>query len=333
MRTIYSTHALHPRAVDILAPHATLRFASALDADTLVRETRDVDAIIVRAPLPPAIFSGDHAIRAAIRHGAGLDMIPVEAATAAGVLVSNVPGANARTVAEAVMFSCLALARRYRLMDRDLRGKGWLAGRAHADLTSDLGDRSIGIVGFGAIGKEIAAIAHAGFRMDVRFTSRSGRGGSEAARATDLDTLVATSDFVVLCCPLTPETTGLIDARRLAAMKPGAFLINVSRGPVVDETALVEALRGGHLGGAALDVFANQPLPPDHPLFAFDNVILTPHMAGITEQSMERMGTGAAADAVRVLQGRLPVNLRNPEAIAAYLARFPDTVATETAAG
>ena len=106
-------------------------------------------------------------------------------------------------------------------------------------------------------------------------------------------------------------------------MKPAALIVNVARGPVIDEAALVEALAAGRIAGAALDVFATQPLPPGHPLLGFDNVILTPHLAGITEESMLRMGAGAAAEALRVLAGGLPENLCNPEAVAQYRQRFP----------
>ncbi len=127
----------------------------------------------------------------------------------------------------------------------------------------------------------------------------------------------------VLACPLTDETRGMIAAPQLAQMKRGAFLINVSRGPVVVELDLVAALAGGHLGGAALDVFATQPLPPDHPFFKFDNVILTPHLAGITDEAMARMGLGGGEDAIRILDGGLPVNLVNPSAVEAYRKRFP----------
>ncbi|MBL8895716.1 MAG: dehydrogenase, partial [Rhizobiales bacterium] len=134
--------------------------------------------------------------------------------------------------------------------------------------------------------------------------------------------LIAASDILVLCCPLKPETRGLIDARRLALLKRGSILINVSRGPVVDEAGLIDALQTEHLWGAALDVFNTQPLPSDHAFFSFDNVIITPHMAGITEESMARMGTGAIAEALRVLRGELPVNLVNPDVVTAYRKRF-----------
>lgn len=322
MSVIYSTHELHPRATGMLAAAGTIRVASALDAATLVRESRDAEIVIVRAPLPPEMFAGNHRIRAAIRHGAGLDMIPVEAATAAGVLVANVPAVNARSVAEHVIFACLALLRRFRMMDRDLRTGGWLAGRDHANLTHELSGRSLGVVGMGAVGRHVAEIAHRGFGLEVMGNSRSGAGFPDFVRSVDVDTLVAGSDIVVLACPLTPETTGLLNAARIAAMRPGAILVNVSRGPVVDDAALIAALRAGRLLGAALDVFTTQPLPADHPYLGLDNVIVSPHMAGITEESMMRMGMGAAQETLRVLGGDLPLNLRNPQAVHLYRQRF-----------
>jgi D-3-phosphoglycerate dehydrogenase len=323
MPKIYSTHPLHPRASEMLAGAGELAIASALDGVTLAREAADADIVIVRAPLPEALFAGAGRLKAAIRHGAGLDMIPMEAATAAGVLVANVPAVNARSVAEHVIFAALALLRRFRMMDRDLRRDGWLAGRAHADLNHELAGRTIGIVGLGAVGQEVGRIAAHGFGLSVLATTRSARAAPGGVRFVSIDELVAESDVLVLCCPLTPETRGLISAERITRMKRGALLINVSRGPVVDDAALIAALREGRLGGAALDVFSTQPLPPDHPYFSLDNVIVTPHMAGITEESMMRMGTGAAGEALRVLAGELPVNLRNPAVVERYRQRFP----------
>ena len=137
-----------------------------------------------------------------------------------------------------------------------------------------------------------------------------------------LPRLLSEADVLVLCCPLTPQTRGMIDAGRLKLMKPGSLIVNVARGPVIDDEALIAALREERIGGAALDVFATQPLVPDHPYFGFDNVLITPHMAGITEESMMRMGVGAADEVLRVLAGELPVNLRNPEAVQLYRKRF-----------
>ena len=308
----------------MLEPSSDLRIASGLDAETLVREAANAEIVIVRAPLPPALFRSAQKLRAAIRHGAGLDMIPVDAATEAGVLVANVPGVNARSVAEHVFFTAMALLRRFREVDGDLRVKGWLAGREHAVSTHELSGRTLGIVGLGAVGREVAAIGRDGFGLTILGNSRSGEMPA-GVRFAELDALIAESDIVVLCCPLTPQTAGLIDAKRIGLMRPGALLINVARGLVVDENALLAALFAGRIRGAALDVFSTQPLANDHPFFGLKNVILTPHMAGITEESMERMGVGAAAEALRVLAGEWPVHLCNPEVRDAYRRRFPVT--------
>lgn len=325
MARIFSTHTLHPRAAEMLASAGDLVIASALDADTLAKEAREADIIIVRAPLPPALFEQATRLRAAIRHGAGLDMIPMAAATQAGVLVANVPGVNARSVAEHVFMVSLSLLRQFRAMDGDLRSGGWLAGRRHSDSNHELAGKTIGIVGLGAVGQAVGHIAAHGFGLNVIASTRSTRAAPAGVRFMPVDDLVAASDIIVLCCPLTPETRGLIDAERIARMKPNALLVNVSRGPVIDDEALITALREKRIGGAALDVFVTQPLPPDHPYFSFDNVIVTPHMAGITEESMMRMGTGAASEALRVLANDLPVNLRNPEVVEYYRKRFPLT--------
>ena len=319
-RIVYSTHPLHREAVSLLGNAAELRIASAFDGGTLDREGRQCDIVIVRAPLPEKLFEGDTRLLAAIRHGAGVDMIPVEAATKAGVLVANVPGANAATVAEQVIFSAIALLRQFRRVDLDLRNKGWLAGRSHAEGGHDLAGRSIGIIGMGAVGRAVSGLARA-FGCSVAGYSPSGRDFPDGVALLGIDDLMAASDIAMVCCPLKPETRGLIDRDRLALMKRGSLLINVSRGPVVVEEALIEALRSGRLGGAALDVFDVQPLPAGHALFTFDNIILTAHMAGITQESMGRMGVGAIAEALRVLGGELPVNLINPQAVARYRAR------------
>ncbi|WSH69072.1 NAD(P)-dependent oxidoreductase (plasmid) [Rhizobium ruizarguesonis] len=323
MSFIFSTHPLHPAAKSMLEAAGDLRIASAPDPETLLREGRGAGIVVVRASIPPAFFEDAPALRAAIRHGAGLDMVPLDAATRAGVLVANVPGANASTVAEHVFLVTLALLRRFRAMDRELRQSGWAAGRAQSDTAVDLAGRIIGIVGMGNVGKAIFQIAKFGFGLEVVATSRSPESVPDGARFLTIDELVATADIVVLCCPLTPETTGLLNAGRIGRMKPATILVNVSRGPVIDDAALIEALRDGRIGGAALDVFATQPLPLDHPYFGFDNVIVTPHLAGLTEESMMRMGTGAASEALRVIKGDLPVNLRNPEVVEHYRRRFP----------
>ncbi len=320
---IYSTHPLHPRAAAMLAPVGGVRVASAHDAATLAREGHEAEIVIVRVPIPAALFDDPPNLRAAIRHGAGLDMVPMEAATRAGVLVANTPGVNARTVAEHVMLMALALRRRMVPIDRALRGSGWAAGRAATDVAHELSGATLGIIGMGDIGHAVAAIATGGFGLKVIAHTRTPARIRSEVEPVGLDALMARADIVVIACPLTDATRCLIGAAALARMKPGAYLVNVARGAIVDDAALIAALAAGRIAGAALDVFAEQPLPPDHPYMSLPNVIVTPHVAGVTDESLMRMATGAAAEALRVLAGALPVNLRNPEAVARYRTRFP----------
>ncbi len=319
---IFSTHPLHPEVTVALQALGSYRVASAPTAQAIAAECGAAEIIVVRAPIPHGIASRGDGLRALIRHGAGLDMINVDEATAAGVLVANVPGANALTVAEQVIWSSMALLRRYPQVDRDLRSQGWATARAHADHGRELSGKTLGILGMGNIGRALAKIAVHGFGMPVLCHTRSGTAPAGVS-PVNLPELLSRSDILALCAPLTPQTQGLIDAAALARMKPGAILVNVARGPLVQEAALIEALASGHLGGAAIDVFDTQPLPPDHPFMTLPNVILTPHMAGITEESMLRMGQGVVAEAARVLAGDLPRNLVNPDAATLYRTRFP----------
>jgi D-3-phosphoglycerate dehydrogenase len=260
-------------------------------------------------------------LRAAVRHGAGLDMIPMQAATAAGVLVANVPGANAATVAEHAIFAAIALLRQFRAMDTALRARGWNAGRAFSDQGRDLGGKTLGIFGYGNIGRALHRMA-LGFGMKITSHTRRPDSLPQDVQALGLDDLVAGADILVLCAPLTDDTRGAMSAARIARLKPGACLINVSRGPLVDTAALTAALQSGRIS-AALDVFDSQPLPADSPLWVLPNVILTPHMAGITEDSMLRMGQVTADETLRILNGALPLNFCNPEVEASYRRRFP----------
>ncbi|MFN4091178.1 MAG: 2-hydroxyacid dehydrogenase, partial [Alphaproteobacteria bacterium] len=193
---------------------------------------------------------------------------------------------------------------------------------AHSDHGREISGRVLGILGMGSIGQALARIAVQGFGMPVICHTRSGT-APEGGHAVGFAELLAQSDILALCAPLTPQTRGMVDAAALARMKPGAILVNVARGPLVEEAALIAALASGHLGGAAIDVFDTQPLPEGHPLLSLPNVILTPHMAGITEESMLRMGQGVVAEVQRVVAGGLPQNLVNPDAVPLYRRRFP----------
>lgn len=319
---IFSTHPLHPEVTAALQALGPFRVASAPTAAAITAESIGAEVIVVRAPIPPDVVRREAGLKALLRHGAGLDMIPVEVATEAGVLVANVPGANALTVAEHVIWSAMALLRRYPQVDRDLRSAGWAAGRAHSDHGREISGRLLGVLGMGAIGRALAAMAQGGFGMKVICHTRSGTGLPPGIAHVSLERLFADSDILALCAPLTDQTRGLVDAAALARMRAGAILVNVARGPVVVEKALIAALASGHLGGAAIDVFDTQPLPTDHPFLSLPNVILTPHMAGITEESMLRMGMGVVEEARRIAAGALPLHFVNPEVLPRFTARF-----------
>ena len=323
MAHILLTQAIHPAVQARLAELGEVRVAANTLPDTLRRDAAGCSVVVVRAPLPDDIFDAAPSLVGAVRHGAGVDMIPIEAATARGVLVANVPGANAHTVAEHVLLSLLHLARRRGSVQARLQTglEGWAAARALADTGFELPGRTIGLVGYGHVGRAIARLC-SGLAMRVLAHSRSGpRAGAPAAEHVALHALLSRSDFVVLACPLTTQTRGLIGAAELAAMRPGACLVNVARGPVVQEAALIDALRSGHLAGAALDVFDVQPLSEDHPYRQMEQVLLTPHMAGITEDSMRRMGLGVVLEVEHLLRGDVPPNCINPQAEAAFRLR------------
>jgi D-3-phosphoglycerate dehydrogenase / 2-oxoglutarate reductase len=321
---IASTHPLHPLATEWIGNKAELRIAKTIDKPCLIDVAREADILIVRANLPPDLFAEAKRLKAAIRHGAGLDMIPMEACTAAGVIAANVPGANAATVAEHVLMVSMMLLRKHRAIDAKFRAGIWQPARDIAETSFELSGRTLGIIGFGAIGAELAQMASGGFRMRVLAHRRSEAPMPMGVSRASLDDVLEQSDIVVVACPLTENTRGLINAGRIAKMKRSAFLINVARGPVIDEPALIEALHKRTIAGAGLDVFATQPLPLDHPFRAMETVVLTPHLAGITDESMARIVRSCVEQAFEVLSGKLPRHLVNPEVLPKFRQRFPD---------
>ncbi|NGM86264.1 hydroxyacid dehydrogenase [Parapusillimonas sp. SGNA-6] len=298
-------HMLNEVADIVVAPNP--------NADTLRAMLADVDLLIVRTHLPADLLERPHRLIGIVRHGAGLDMIPVAAATAQNIPVANVPGANAQSVAEYCAGSFIALARRFSAMDRDLRAQGWTVARGLSDGTNELASKTVGIVGVGATGTALARICHYGFGMRVLGYQPSTRSFPDFVERSDLGDLLQASDFVSLHCPLTPETRLLFNAARLAQMKPTAFLVNAARGEIVDEAALARALAEGGVRGAAIDVFSRQPLAPDHPFLTLDNVILTPHAAALTRESVDRMSIKAVQQVLQLLAGTPPDHLVNPE--------------------
>lgn len=307
------TNPIDPIGDRILERVAEIVRAPDAKPETLNAMVRDADILVVRAFLPKDIFEQPNRLRGVVRHGVGLDMIPMEAATAHAIPVANVPGSNAEAVAEYAVMGMLLIARQAHKMDRDLRAVDWNAGRAHADASTELFGRTLGVIGMGDVGRRAAEICSRGFRMRVLGTPSRRKELPAYVESADLGKIFRESDFILLSCPLTAETKHLVNGARLAAMKPTAALINAARGPVIDEMALVDALSAKRIRGAVLDVYEQQPLRRDHPLLKLDNVILSPHAAGLTDESVKRMSQGAAEEAVRLLAWEKPVSLCNPE--------------------
>jgi D-3-phosphoglycerate dehydrogenase / 2-oxoglutarate reductase len=298
-----------------------LRHAADQTPASLLAVCADADAVIVRALLPADLIDRSPRLLGAMRHGVGVDLIPVDRANALGVCVGFVPGVNANSVAEFVIGQMLASARNIQRMDRVLRVEGWQAARPLSDAATELRGKTLGIVGVGAIGARLAEIARLGFRMTVLGHRRDRAQLPAGVDYAELVQVFERSDYIALACPLTAQTRGLASASMIARMKPTAWLLNVSRGAVVDEPALVEALRGKRIGGAVLDVFATQPLAPEHPLRELPNAILTPHVAGLSIESARTTSEIVATDTLHVLRGEPPVHLYNREIWPAFLER------------
>jgi len=256
----------------------------------------------------------DHAPRLRIvsNISVGYDNFDVEAMKRRGVMGTHTPGVLDDTVADLAMALILAAARRIAELDRFVRRGGWVKGIDRELYGVDVHHATLGIIGMGRIGEAVAKRARLGFDMDVLYHNRSRKPEAEArygAVCVPLDELLARSDFVVVLTPLTPETTKMIGREQFALMKPTAIFVNVSRGPVVDEAALVEALRNGTIRGAALDVFEREPVDPDNPLLTLDNVVLAPHIGSATARTRTAMAMLAARNLVAGLKGETPPNL------------------------
>jgi len=318
------TDPIDPSGERLLAERGA-KFVLAPDgaADTVRRLAHDADAIIIRSRLPEDIFEAAPRVRAVTVHGTGTDLVPLESATRHGVAVANLPGGNAQSVAEYCAMAMLMLARNIATVTAALGREPWGEVRALGAQAREIAGLTAGIIGVGEIGRRLAHILHRGFDMRVLGNQRRLDRLPPEVNPASLEELIAQADFVVLTCPLTRETHHLFNRARIAAMKPDAWLINVGRGAVVEEAALVDALRERRIAGAMLDVYERYRLEPGHPLLALDNAVLTPHLAGMTRDSRGRMSVLAAEDTLRMLAGEAPRHLVNPEVWARFRERRP----------
>jgi D-3-phosphoglycerate dehydrogenase len=288
----------------LLRPHSQLELVSG-DREALMRRLPQADALLVRSETRVTADLLEHADRLRVigRAGAGVDTIDVDAATRRGIVVVNAPGGNSVAAAEHALALMFALARRVAAADASMKRGEWRRG---AYVGTELTGKTLGLVGFGRVGSEVARRA---LGLDMRVLVYDPYVPDEHARhlglePLDLEPLLEASDFVSLHVPLTDATRNILNAARLARMRPSAFLVNCARGGLVDETALIAALDEGRLAGAGIDVYPSEPVPPDDPLPRHAKVVATPHLGASTVEAQVQVAAQVASEVLAVLEGR-----------------------------
>jgi phosphoglycerate dehydrogenase-like enzyme len=300
------------KVTEFLAPETDwldIRYCAEDDDDSFYRELAEAEVIWhVLRPISGADLEKAPRLKLVHKLGAGVNTIDVDTATRLGIAVANMPGANAASVAEGTVLLMLAALRRLPALDRATRdGHGWPSDPSLGETVRDIGGCTVGLVGYGNIAKTVEKFVTA---MGARVLHTSTRDDGDPAWRP-LAELLAESDIVSLHLPLTEKTAAMLDGAALARMKRDAVLVNTSRGGVVDEAALVEALSNGGLAAAGLDVFAVEPVSADNPLLKLDNVVLTPHVTWYTADTMRRYLEHAVDNCRRIRDGSEPVNVVN----------------------
>lgn len=313
---IVLTEPIAAAGLELLEQFGRVVIAHETDPARLGGVLRDADALVVRSsPVTAELMELAPRLRVIGRHGAGTDTIDLDAARARGIAVVNTPGANADSVAEFVILAALALGRRLlgarqAFASGALHDRGSLPGAVVAAGFEGrmIAGRTVGLIGLGAIGTRVARLANAIGATVVAHDPMVAEPPA-GVRLGDLDEVLRTADVVSLHLPLTPSTTGLIDARTVARMRPGALLVNTARGGVVEDAAVLEALDSGRLGGYAVDVFDPEPPPLDNALLHHPLVLATPHMAAMTQDALAQMARSVAEGVIAVLSGHTPSTL------------------------
>ncbi len=275
-------------------------------------------AIGASVPVTAAMLDGAPQLRAWSTISVGYDQFDVADLTRRGIVLAHTPDVLTESTADTVFALILSSARRVVELAELVKTGGWTRSIGEPLYGTDVQGKTLGIVGMGRIGSAVARRAALGFRMAVQYTNRSPNPEAEAqfgARRVPLDELLASSDFVCLQVPLTEQTRHLIGAAEFAKMKRGAILINAARGAVVDEAALIAALRDGTIRGAGLDVFEREPLPAESPLLAMPNVVALPHIGSATHETRHAMARNAAENLIGALEGTLRENIVNRDVL------------------
>ena len=315
MKIIRTDRELETPHVDVTlraAGHTLVLLPDGIAEDDLIAQVRAADLLLMcYTPITARVIAAADRLKGIVKYGVGIDAIDIPAARARGIAVVNIPEYAEETVAEGAFALMIALAKKLIPLQRQMQSEGWTWPEARW-LASDIAGKTVGLVGAGKIGRSMARMAGAGFRARVLgYDPHVPAAQMQAAgieKCTDLHTMLAASDFVSIHSVLNPDTHHLIGAAEIAAMKPTAFLINVSRGAIIDETALLAALQRGTIAGAGLDVFSQEPLAKiGHPLsrlFEMPNVLLSPHLTFYTAEAMRRLEDETLERCFEILEGR-----------------------------
>jgi len=316
---VYATHPLFEEARKILDANCDIQYWGEPERpprEEVLRRVKDREALIclLTEKINDELLRAAPKLRIVSNVAVGFDNIDVDACTRRGVVATNTPGVLDETTADFTWTLLLAVARRLTEGEALARSGNWKGWNLDQLCGADVWGKTLGIVGFGRIGRAVARRA-SGFQMKVIYTDAV-RASEDIERSVnaefrDMNTLLTESDFISLHVPLLPETRGLFDAPKFFRMKPTAFLINTSRGPVVDEAALVAALENRKIAGAALDVYENEPFI--HPGLKRPNVVLAPHLASASIETRSKMATMAANNIVALFKGQRPPNMLNPD--------------------
>ncbi|HPA60951.1 MAG TPA: hydroxyacid dehydrogenase [Clostridia bacterium] len=325
MYKVLLTERIDKTGIDILSKVAQVDIAPDPSEKTIVSMVGDYDAMIIRATLltEPMLAAGKK-LKVVGRHGVGTDNLDIPAATRHGILLLNTPGANAGSVAEYTVGALLYLFKRFAEADRMLRRGDFNQPGSLTGLLTKLGfenrvveGRTIGLAGFGAIARRVAKICIHGFDMKVLaydpYVSEKAMNALGVQKVASVKEMAPLVDALTIHVPKTPETVNLINSEIFSAMKPTAVLVNAARGGIVNEADLVEALKNRSIAAAATDVYDQEPPPMDHPLFALDNMLMTPHIGAASDGAMQNMASYVARGVVDVLEGRTPQFVVNRE--------------------
>jgi gluconate 2-dehydrogenase len=318
-KKIVAYKALPADVLSYLEARAEVVTVDPKDTDALQAALKSANgAIGASVQITPQMLEGATNLRVLSTISVGYDNFDVADLTRRGIVLTHTPDVLTESTADTVFALILSSARRVVELAEWVKAGNWKASIGDAHFGVDVQGKTLGIVGLGRIGGAVARRAALGFRMNVLYTNRRANAQAEqeyGAKRVELDELLAQSDFVCLQVPLTGETRGMIGAAQLKAMKKSAILINASRGPTVDETALIEALQDGTILGAGLDVFEQEPLPADSPLLAMKNVVALPHIGSATHETRHAMSRNAAENLIGALDGTLTNNIVNPDVL------------------